>query len=52
MKRIGIILASVREKRVGESVAKHVLKLAAESKAVAACDAFIIVTAEYNHGSK
>lgn len=32
MKKIGIILASVREGRVGESVAKHVLKLAKESK--------------------
>lgn len=88
MKRIGIILASVRDGRVGESVAKHVLKLAQESKTaeyslidlkeinlpmlnepypaamnnyqyphtkawskiVAGFDAFIIVTAEYNHG--
>jgi|SRR6185437_1647029 len=88
MQKIGIILASVREKRVGESVAKHVLKLAQQSKVVeytlidlkeinlpmlnepfpaamnnyqyphtkawskivADCDAFIIVTAEYNHG--
>ncbi|HLX55213.1 MAG TPA: NAD(P)H-dependent oxidoreductase, partial [Aquella sp.] len=87
-KKIGIILASVRDKRVGESVAKHVFSLAQQSKTVeyslidlkeinlpmlnepfpaamnnyqyqhtkdwskivAACDAFIIVTAEYNHG--
>ena len=32
MKKIGIILASVRDGRVGESVAKHVHKLASVSK--------------------
>lgn len=88
MKKIGIILASVRDARVGESVAKHVFKLASESKTVeyslidlkeinlpmlnepfpaamnnyqyphtkawskiiSGLDAFVIVTAEYNHG--
>jgi NAD(P)H-dependent FMN reductase len=34
MKKVGIIIASVREGRVGESIAKHVLKLAQTSKAV------------------
>ncbi len=34
MKKVGIIIASVREGRVGESVAKHVLKLAQSSKAL------------------
>ncbi|MCC2644654.1 MAG: NADPH-dependent reductase [Burkholderiales bacterium] len=32
MKKIGIIIASVREGRIGESVAKHVLELAKRSK--------------------
>lgn len=34
MKKIGIILASVRDGRVGESVAKHVLKLAQASATI------------------
>ncbi|MCC2624869.1 MAG: NADPH-dependent reductase [Burkholderiales bacterium] len=88
MKKVGIIIASVREQRIGDSIAKHVLKLAQTSKAleyslidlkeinlpmlnepypaaaknyqyphtkawsetISACDGFIIVTAEYNHG--
>ena len=34
MKKVGIIIASVRDVRVGESVAKHVLKLAETSKSI------------------